>query len=85
MDYNELNSEFAKKGLTIPRVAVMIGIGKKALYQKMRGETQFKQNEIRDLKNILTLSDDRVIELFFCPQGCLKETNSGETQIKKEE
>lgn len=68
MDYNALNAEIVKCGLTIPKVADMIGIGKKAFYQKMRGETQFKQKEIRDLKNILSLSDDQVNELFFAPE-----------------
>lgn len=66
MDYNALNSEIVKCGLTIPKVAEIIGIGKKAFYQKMRGETQFKQKEICDLKRVLSLSDERVIELFFC-------------------
>ena len=65
MDYNGLKSEIVRNGLTIPKVAELIGIGKKALYQKMRGETQFKQKEIRDLKNLLSLSDERVNELFF--------------------
>lgn len=66
MDYNELKSEIVRCGLTIPKAADLIGIGKKAFYQKMRGETQFKQKEIRDLKNLLSLSDERVNELFFC-------------------
>ncbi len=66
MDYNALKAEIVKCGLTIPKVAEIIGIGKKAFYQKMRGETQFKQKEICDLKRALSLSDERVIELFFC-------------------
>ena len=66
MKYNELKAEIVKCGFTIPKIADKIGIGKKAFYQKMRGETQFKQNEIRELKSVLSLSDERVVELFFC-------------------
>ncbi len=65
MNPNELKTELVKHNLSIPAVANLIGIGKKAFYCKIKGETQFKQLEIRKLKEILSLSDERVCEIFF--------------------
>lgn len=65
MNENELRAEIARVGLSIPKIADRIGIGKKAFYCKLSGETQFKQNEIKQLKNLLNLSPDRVSEIFF--------------------
>lgn len=65
LNYNELNAEIARNGLTIPRLATAIGISKKALYLKMRGITEFKRSELILLKDKLNLSDDRVNQIFF--------------------
>lgn len=65
MNSNELNAELARNNLSIPKAAEAIGIGKKAFYAKMNGESQFKQTEIMRLKKLLKLSDDRVGAIFF--------------------
>lgn len=65
MNTNELAAELARNGLTIPAAADRIGIGKKAFYSKMKGLSQFKQAEIRKLKELLGLSDERTMEIFF--------------------
>ena len=65
MNATELTVELARNKLSIPKAANMIGIGKKAFYSKMKGESEFKQSEIRSLKRILNLSDERVSEIFF--------------------
>ena len=65
MDAKELAAELARKGLSFPAAAKLIGIGKNAFYRKMRGESQFKQYELKKLMEILALSDERVIEIFF--------------------
>lgn len=65
MNANELNAELARNNISIPKAADMIGIGKKAFYSKMKGETEFKQSEISSLKKLLGLSDERVGEIFF--------------------
>ncbi len=65
MNSNELNAELARYGLSIPKAADAIGIGKKAFYAKMNGESQFKQSEIQQLKKLLKLSDERVGAIFF--------------------
>ena len=41
MNASELSAELARKNISIPKAADMIGIGKKAFYSKMKGETEF--------------------------------------------
>ena len=65
MNKNELSAELARCGLSIPKAANAIGIGKKAFYEKMCGKRQFKQTEIKKLKDILRLDDKRVMDIFF--------------------
>lgn len=65
MNDSELSVELARNKLSIPKAADMICIGKKAFYSKMKGETEFKQSEIKGLKKLLNLSDERVGEFFL--------------------
>ncbi len=65
MNRDELNIELVRNHLSIPKAADAIGIGKKAFYAKMNGDSQFKQTEIAKLKKLLNLSDRRVNAIFF--------------------
>lgn len=65
MNSKELAAELARNGLSIPEAANKIGIGKKAFYSKMSGESQFKLWEIQRLKELLALSMERINEIFF--------------------
>lgn len=65
MNPNKLKAELVRHNLSIPAAAKLIGIGKKTFYCKVKGESQFKQSEIRKLKEILSLSDERVGDIFF--------------------
>lgn len=61
----KLTGLLAEKSISFPKAANSLGIGKKAFYCKMRGESQFKQKEIVSLKNLLGLSDAELIDIFF--------------------
>lgn len=65
MNESALRAEIARNHLSIPALANTMGIGKKALYAKMKGESEFKQSEIKKLKSVLSLSDDQIIQIFF--------------------
>ena len=65
MNETELAVELTRHRLTVPKAADAIGISKKAFYAKMRAQSQFKQAEIQKLKNLLRLSDERTMEIFF--------------------
>lgn len=65
MNPNELKAEIARNNMSVPILAKKLGISKKAMYQKISGETQFKQKEIAAIRNILGLSEKAVITIFF--------------------
>ena len=65
MNTGELRAEIARNKLSIPKLASLIGIGKKAMYAKIKGESQFKQEEIRSIKNVLGLTDEKTAIIFF--------------------
>ena len=65
MNSNELKAEIVRNGLTIPKLAKKIGIGKKALYQKLAGKTMFNQKEIVKISKELNLSKETMFFIFF--------------------
>ena len=65
MNSCELKAEIARNGLTIPKLAEAIGIGKKALYEKLSGKTAFTQREISRISKTLNLNERRMCEIFF--------------------
>lgn len=65
MNFDDLNAEIARCGLSIPKLADKIGIGKKTMYSRMRGETSFNQAEISKISNVLKLDDDKILSIFF--------------------
>lgn len=65
MNTNDLNAEIARCGLTKPELAKKIGISKKCLYSRLRGETSFKQEEIKKIAFILNLDEGKIMNIFF--------------------
>ncbi|MEF2919621.1 MAG: hypothetical protein U0O22_04030 [Acutalibacteraceae bacterium] len=65
MNFDELNAEMGRSRYTIPKLAKEVGISNQAMYERFKGETQFKQGEIVIIKRLLNLSDKRIIEIFF--------------------
>lgn len=65
MNINDLNAEIARKGMTKPQLARKMGISKKRLYSRLKGETTFKQEEIKMISVILDLDESKIISIFF--------------------
>lgn len=65
MNFDDLNAEIARCGLSIPKLADKIGIGKKAMYSRMRGDTSFSQSEIAKISKVLNLGKDKILDIFF--------------------
>lgn len=65
MNAKELTVELIRHDLSVPEAALQIGIGKKAFYNKMKGQTEFKLSEIQNLVKLLSLSQERTKEIFF--------------------
>lgn len=65
MNINDLNAEIARCGLTIPKLADRMGVDKKTLYSRIKGETAFKQPEIAKISQELNLTQDKILAIFF--------------------
>lgn len=65
MNKRELEIAILRAGLTKNDVIEKSGISRKAFYSRLKGATQFKQNEIARLKEILNLTDNDIISIFF--------------------
>lgn len=65
MNVADLRAEIARCGLTIPKLADMIGMDKKTLYSRISEETSFKQTEIVKISHALNLTEDKIMSIFF--------------------
>ena len=65
MNINELKAEIARHELTIPKLADMIQMSKKTLYSRVKGKTSFTQQEIALIADALSLSKERIIDIFL--------------------
>ena len=65
MNTDDLNAEIARNGLTKPQLVKKIGVSKKCLYSRLKGETSFKQEEIQKIASILGLNEEKIMNIFF--------------------
>lgn len=68
MNELELRAEIIRAGLSIPEISKEVGLNKKTFYEKLTGKTEFKASEIRKIANILNLSDEQMISIFFAKE-----------------
>lgn len=62
----KLQSAMAKSGLSDELIAELLGLSSQALNAKVLGKCEFRSSEIRKLYDILNLSNQSVMEIFFC-------------------
>lgn len=65
MNINELKGEIAKNGLSIPKVADLLGMSRKTLYSRVEGTTPFTQREISALAKLLNLDSTKMMVIFL--------------------
>ena len=65
MNIDDLNAEIARRRLSVPQLAEKIGMSKKTLYSRMRGETSFSQKEISSISAVLNLTEKQILDIFF--------------------
>lgn len=64
-DMSILNERIKSKGIGLDALAVRIGIGKWALFQKLHGRYDFKSTEIVRLADALGISGREIATYFF--------------------
>lgn len=62
---NILREKIDTCGYKLVYVAKQLGISYQALLKKINNETEFKTSEVMALKELLHLTDDEVMEIFF--------------------
>lgn len=60
-----LKEKLRKSGLRLRYVAEQMGITYQALHNKIENKTEFRQDEIRKLQNILVLTHEDMLLIFF--------------------
>ena len=67
MNANGLKGCIYSKGLKISEVAAKLGIDRSALWKKMTGVSDFTRGEVLKLSEILSLTNDEMMSIFFNP------------------
>lgn len=65
LNVNDLQAEIARNGLSLPKLADIIGIDKKTMYSRIKGETAFKRPEIVKISETLHLTQEQILHIFF--------------------
>lgn len=65
MNEMELRAELVRKGFTIQSFSKAIGITPKTGYKKVKGTAPFTQPELAKAKLVLSLDDQRFLNIFF--------------------
>lgn len=62
---NLLREKIDACGFKLVYVAKQVGVSYQAFLKKLNNETEFKASEVMILKELLHLTDDEVMEIFF--------------------
>jgi cyanate lyase len=65
MNRAELRAEIARKQISNRDIAKALGISEQAFYNKIGGQTEFKESEIKALVAVLGLSPEDVNRIFL--------------------
>ena len=66
MAYDVLKLKIKDKKLNYQKLAKELRISESGLNKKINGKNYFTQSEIYQLKELLELSNNELIEIFFC-------------------
>lgn len=62
---NELKAEIIRKGETVKSISSKMGMDRGTFYRKMKGISEFTRADIRKLVDILGLSSNVAMRIFF--------------------
>lgn len=65
MNANKLRGKITERGLSIAKVADLIGMHKSSLYRKINGYDKITVAEAIKIKNILGLTDLEALDIFL--------------------
>ncbi len=62
---NELKAEIVRNGLSIAEVAAALGLHRETVYTRLKNPSKFTYVDVKKLVDLLGLSDDKIVSLFF--------------------
>ena len=65
MSIRDLKAEISRNEISIPSLAEKIGINKKTMYSRLKGETEFTREEIVKISKSLNLNNEKIIAIFL--------------------
>jgi len=67
MDFqaNKLKGRIVAEGITVADLSVKIGINPATFSRKIAANGDFSRRELQNIKNVLSLSDDDFMSIFF--------------------
>ena len=65
MNIRELMSELSYNDCNVAEFAEALGLSKSTIYRKLSGQTDFTCTEIKRMRSILDLSDEKLLKIFF--------------------
>ena len=65
MDIKALKQKIDERGLKIKYLAKELNLSYEAMCRKVKGENEFKASEMRKLADILDMSNDDIVSIFF--------------------
>lgn len=77
MNKIELEVELVRRGMSIPKLADIIGMDKTTLYRKLQ-TGKFERSEIIKIRDTLQLEDADMLRIFFDDADCVNATKSEE-------
>ena len=77
MNKTELEVVMLRRGIKNAKLAEILGINKTTLYRKL-ATGKFGREEIKTIREALSLTDAETIRIFFDDEGCVNATNRKE-------
>lgn len=65
MNRNKLIGKIKEQGKTIQQMAAEVGISLTAMSRKINGKTQFTREEIEKIADLLELTNEELLAIFF--------------------
>lgn len=65
MNSNKLKAKIVECGFSYKHMSELLELSRPSFFSKLRGQTQFKLNELQTMICVLNLSEDEIIKIFF--------------------
>lgn len=65
MNARELKAQMIRRDIDVDSMCKALGICRTSWFRKITGKTLFTQGELSDIREILDLDDQQVMDIFF--------------------